>query len=105
MIFGATGGVMEAAVRSAYYLVTGKNPDADFFTDVRGLDGWKEAVADIEGTRVRVAVAHGLGNAARLLDAIRDGCVSYDFVEVMACPGGCVGGGGRAHPRRLRAGS
>lgn len=55
---------MEAAVRSAYYLVTGKNPDADFFTDVRGLDGWKEAVADIDDTKVRVAVAHGLGNAA-----------------------------------------
>lgn len=64
VIFGATGGVMEAAARSAYYLVTGKNPDADFFTDVRGLDGWKEAVADIDGTQVRVAVAHGLGNAA-----------------------------------------
>ena len=95
VIFGATGGVMEAAVRSAYYLVTGKNPDADFFTDTRGLDGWKEAVADIDGTKVRVAVAHGLGNAARLLDAIRDGRVSYDFVEVMACPGGCVGGGGQ----------
>ena len=95
VIFGATGGVMEAAARSAYYLVTGKNPDADFFTDVRGLDGWKEAVADIDGTKVRVAVAHGLGNAARLLDAIRDGRVSYDFVEVMACPGGCVGGGGQ----------
>ena len=95
VIFGATGGVMEAAVRSAYYLVTGKNPDADFFTDVRGLDGWKEAVADIDGTKVRVAVAHGLGNAERLLDAIRDGRVSYDFVEVMACPGGCVGGGGQ----------
>ncbi len=95
VIFGATGGVMEAAVRSAYYLVTGKNPDADFFTDVRGLNGWKEAVADIDGTKVRVAVAHGLGNAARLLDAIRDGRASYDFVEVMACPGGCVGGGGQ----------
>ena len=81
VIFGATGGVMEAAVRSAYYLVTGKNPDADFFTDVRGLDGWKEAVADIDDTKVRVAVAHGLGNAARLLDAIRDSRVSYDFVE------------------------
>ena len=95
VIFGATGGVMEAAVRSAYYPATGKNPDADFFTDVRGLEGWKEAVTDIEGTKVRVAVAHGLGNAARLLDAIRDGRVGYDFVEVMACPGGCVGGGGQ----------
>ena len=98
VIFGATGGVMEAAVRSAYYLVTGKNPDADFFTDVRGLDGWKEAVAGIDGTKVRVAVAHGLGNAARLLDAIRDGRVSYDFVEVMACPGGCVAGAGTMQP-------
>ena len=98
MIFGATGGVMEAAVRSAYYLVTGKNPDADFFTDVRGLDGWKEAVADIDGTKVRVAVAHGLGNAARLLDAISDGRASYDFVEVMACPGGCVAGAGTIIP-------
>ena len=87
VIFGTTGGVMEAAVRSAYYLVTGKNPDADFFTEMRGLDGWKEAMADIDGTKVRVAVAHGLGNAARLLDAIRDGRASYDFVEVMACPG------------------
>ena len=75
VIFGATGGVMEAAVRSAYYLVTGKNPDADFFTDVRGLDGWKEAVAGIDGTKVRVAVAHGLGNAAR---------ACHDLNEVIA---------------------
>ena len=95
VIFGATGGVMEAAVRSAYYLVTGENPDADFFCEVRGLDGWKEAVAEIDGTPVRVAAVHGLANAARMLDAIRDGRVSYDFVEVMACPGGCVGGGGQ----------
>lgn len=95
VIFGATGGVMEAAVRSAYYLVTGENPDADFFREVRGLDGWKEAVADIGGTPVRVAVVHGLANAARMLDAIRDGCVNYDFFEVMACPVGCVGGGGQ----------
>lgn len=95
VIFGATGGVMEAAVRSAYYLVTGENPDPDFFHAVRGQQGWKEAVADIAGTPVRVAVAHGLTQAACLLDAIRDGRVSYDFVEVMACPGGCVGGGGQ----------
>ena len=95
VIFGATGGVMEAAVRSAYYLVTGENPDPDFFHTVRGQRGWKEAVADIAGTPVRVAVAHGLTQAAKLLDAIRDGRVHYDFVEVMACPGGCVGGGGQ----------
>ena len=95
VIFGATGGVMEAAVRSAQYLVTGENPDADFFHDVRGQDGWKEAVATVGDTPVRVAVAHGLVNAAHLLDALREGRAHYDFVEVMACPGGCVGGGGQ----------
>lgn len=95
VIFGATGGVMEAAVRSAYYLVTGENPDPDFFHDVRGLDGWKEAVADIQGTKVRLAVVSGLENANKLLAALESGEVAYDFVEVMACPGGCVGGGGQ----------
>ncbi|MDY2777418.1 MAG: [FeFe] hydrogenase, group A [Collinsella sp.] len=94
-IFGATGGVMEAAVRSAYHFVTGENPDPDFFRDVRGLDGWKEAVADIQGTKVRLAVVSGLENANKLLAALEAGEVSYDFVEVMACPGGCVGGGGQ----------
>jgi NADH-quinone oxidoreductase subunit G len=85
---------MEAALRSAYYLVTGKNCDADAFKDVRGLDGWKEASFDIAGTTLRVAVASGLGNANRLLNALEAGEVSYDFVEIMACPGGCSGGGG-----------
>ena len=94
VIFGATGGVMEAALRSAYYLVTGENCDADAFKDVRGLDGWKEASFDIAGTTLRVAVASGLGNANRLLNALEAGEVSYDFVEIMACPGGCSGGGG-----------
>ena len=95
VIFGATGGVMEAALRSAYFLVTGKNPDADAFRDVRGLDGWKEATYDVAGTPVRVAVASGLGNARRLLEAVKAGDVQYDFIEVMACPGGCAGGGGQ----------
>ena len=95
VIFGATGGVMEAALRSAYFLVTGKNPDADAFKDVRGLDGWKEATYDVAGTPVRVAVASGLGNARRLLEAVKAGDVQYDFIEVMACPGGCAGGGGQ----------
>ena len=95
VIFGATGGVMEAALRSAYYLVTGKNPDADAFKDVRGLDGWKEATYDVAGTPVRVAVASGLGNARRLIEAVKKGEVQYDFIEVMACPGGCAGGGGQ----------
>ncbi len=95
VIFGATGGVMEAALRSAYYLVTGKNPDADAFKEVRGMDGWKEATIDINGIKVRAAVASGLGNARKLIEAVRAGKVEYDFVEIMACPGGCSGGGGQ----------
>ncbi len=95
VIFGATGGVMEAALRTAYHLVTGENPSPDAFRDVRGLEGWKEATFEIAGTPIRVAVASGLGNARRLVDAIRAGKVQYDFVEIMACPGGCAGGGGQ----------
>ena len=96
VIFGATGGVMDAALRSAYYLVTGSNPDADAFTAVRGMDGWKEATFTIPGAGdVRVAVVSGLGNTRRLMKALDEGRVSYDFVEVMACPGGCAGGGGQ----------
>ena len=95
VIFGATGGVMEAALRSAYFLVTGENPDADAFEDVRGMDGWKEAIFRIQDTPVRVAVASGLGNTRRLIEALRAGKVQYDFVEIMACPGGCAGGGGQ----------
>jgi NADP-reducing hydrogenase subunit HndD len=95
VIFGATGGVMEAALRSAYYLVTGENPDADAFRDVRGLDGWKEATFEIAGIELKVAVVHGLGNTRKLIKALKKGTVKYHFVEVMACPGGCVGGGGQ----------
>ncbi len=95
VIFGATGGVMEAALRTAYRLVTGENPGADAFSDVRGLDGWKEATYDVAGTPVRVAVASGLANARKLLNAVKAGEVQYDFIEVMACPGGCAGGGGQ----------
>ena len=95
VIFGTTGGVMEAALRSAYYLVTGKNPDPDAFYAVRGMEGWKEAKFDVAGTEISVAVAHGLGNTRRLMEAIERGDVHYDFVEIMACPGGCVGGGGQ----------
>ena len=95
IIFGATGGVMEAALRSAYYLVTGKNPSPDAFQDVRGMDGWKEATFHIADIPIRVAVVSGLGNARRLIQALRRGEVQYDFVEVMACPGGCAGGGGQ----------
>ena len=98
VIFGATGGVMEAALRTAYFLVTGENPPADAFREVRDdgrSKGWREATFDLAGTPVRCAVASGLGNARRLLRALRRGEVQYDFVEVMACPGGCAGGGGQ----------
>ena len=87
---------MDAALRSAYYLVTGKNPDPDAFTAVRGMNGWKEATFAIPGAGdVRVAVVSGLGNTRKLMTAIDEGQVTYDFVEVMACPGGCAGGGGQ----------
>ena len=96
VIFGATGGVMDAALRSAYYLVTGRNPDPDAFSAVRGMDGWKEATFEIPGAgKVRVAVVSGLGNTRKLMNALKEGKASYDFVEVMACPGGCAGGGGQ----------
>ncbi len=105
VIFGATGGVMEAALRSAYFLVNGTNPDPDAFVEVRGLDGWKEKSFDLGGREVRVAVASGLANAEKLLAAIDAGEVEYDFVEVMACPGGCAGGGGQPiHEARELAG-
>lgn len=95
VIFGTTGGVMEAALRSAYFLVTGENPHPDAFKEVRGMDGWKEAKFDLAGNQLKVAVVSGLGNARKLIEALKKGEVSYDFVEVMACPGGCVGGGGQ----------
>ncbi len=96
VIFGATGGVMEAALRTCTYILTGENPDPDkSFLGTRGVDGWKEAEYDVAGVKVRTAVVSGLGNARKLIRALRRGEVSYDFVEVMACPGGCVGGGGQ----------
>lgn len=95
VIFGATGGVMEAALRSAYFLLTGKNPKPDAFKNVRGIKGWKESTFEIEGVPVHVAVASGLRNARELIQAIQAGEANYDFVEIMACPGGCAGGGGQ----------
>lgn len=97
VIFGSTGGVMEAAIRSAYYLVNGKNPDADAFQIVRNNmeTGVKEATVTLADTEVSVAVVCGLSNTRNLLERIERGEVHYDFVEVMACPGGCVGGGGQ----------
>ena len=95
-IFGATGGVMDAALRSAYFFATQKNPDPDAFKQVRGPRSWKEATFNVPGIGdIRVAVVSGLGNTRKLLDSLRSGDVEYDFVEVMACPGGCSGGGGQ----------
>ena len=96
-IFGATGGVMEAALRTVYEIVTG-NPCASLeFNDVRGIEAVKEAEYDLDGTKVRVAVTSGLANAAKLLDRIKSGEADYHFVEIMACPGGCVNGGGQPY--------
>ncbi len=103
-IFGTTGGVMEAALRTGYHLVTGEDlpPDAIAIKPVRGLDGVKEATIDIQGTAVRVAVAHGMANVDKVLDRVRAARQQgaeppFHFIEVMACPGGCVGGGGQPY--------
>lgn len=95
VIFGVTGGVMEAALRTAYWQLTGSNPPADAFQEIRGQKPWREASFTIGETTVRLAVASGLDSARQLMDALRSGQVHYDFVEVMACPGGCSGGGGQ----------
>ena len=96
VIFGATGGVMEAALRTAVWKLTGENNDAPIdFKDVRGVEGIKEAEYEVAGKKVRVAVASGLANAKALLKRIKAGEASYDFIEIMACPGGCVNGGGQ----------
>lgn len=99
-IFGATGGVMEAALRSAYFLITGTELETVDILPVRGMQGIKEAEIPVGGLKVKVAVAHGLGNARKLLDKISaqlasEGVSEYHIVEIMACPGGCVGGGGQ----------
>ena len=95
VIFGATGGVMEAALRTASYILTGENPEPDAFAEVRTGPGLREATYNIAGNEVRCAVVSGLGNARELIEQVKAGKAHYDFVEVMACPGGCVGGGGQ----------
>ena len=94
-IFGATGGVMEAALRTVYEVVTGKTLEEVEFTAVRGVEAIKEAEYDLNGTKVKVAVTSGLDNAKKLLDMVKSGEKDYTFIEVMACPGGCVNGGGQ----------
>ncbi len=101
-IFGATGGVMEAALRTAYYLVTGKDRDKVEFSEVRGLEGVREAKIDIEGTEVRVAVAHSISNVSKVIERVKEAQAKgeelpYHFIEVMACPGGCISGGGQPY--------
>ena len=95
VIFGVTGGVMEAALRTAYAVVEGKNPDADAFRAVRGENGRREADFVLGDRTLHTCTVSGLGNAEKLMQDIINGKVNYDFVEVMACPGGCVGGGGQ----------
>ena len=93
-IFGATGGVMEAALRTVYEVATGEELPQIDFVDCRGFAGIKEATVPMAGIDVKVAIAHGLGNARKLMDMVRSGEAEYHFIEVMTCPGGCIGGGG-----------
>jgi iron-only hydrogenase group A len=95
VIFGATGGVMEAALRTAYEVLTKKSLAKLEFEDVRGLEGIKTADIDIDGTILKVAVANGLGNARVLMEQVQKGESPYHFIEIMCCPGGCLGGGGQ----------
>ena len=94
-IFGTTGGVMEAALRTAYELITGEELKELNFEEVRGAQGIKKATINIAGKEVKVAVAHGLGNARKVAEEVKNGTADFDFLEVMACPGGCVMGGGQ----------
>jgi NADP-reducing hydrogenase subunit HndD len=94
-IFGTTGGVMEAALRTAYETVTGKELGQVNFEDIRGKKGIKKATVDLDGTELKVVVAHGLSNAKKVLEEIKNGEADYQFVEIMACPGGCIMGGGQ----------
>lgn len=97
-IFGATGGVMEAALRTAYEIATGTTLENIDFTMVRGMDGVKEATIKVGDADINVAVAHGLKNARYLLDRVRNKEANYHFIEIMTCPGGCIGGGGQPIP-------
>jgi len=95
VIFGATGGVIEAATRTAYEIFTGKKLEKIDFTELRGLEGIRMASVDFNGTMINIGIAHQLGNARKLLDGIHDGRYNFHAIEIMACPGGCIGGGGQ----------
>ncbi|MDX9848165.1 MAG: NADH-dependent [FeFe] hydrogenase, group A6 [Tenuifilaceae bacterium] len=95
VIFGATGGVIEAATRTAYEIQTGKKLDKIDFEQLRGMEGIRSATVDFNGLPINIGIAHGLGNARKLLEDVRSGKANYHAIEVMACPGGCIGGGGQ----------
>ena len=95
VIFGASGGVIEAATRTAYEIFTGKTLEKVDFTELRGLESIREATVDFNGTPIKIGIAHGLGNARKLLERVRAGNSGFHAIEIMACPGGCIGGGGQ----------
>lgn len=95
VIFGTTGGVIEAACRTAYEIFTGKKLERIDFTELRGMEGVRSATIDFNGTPIKIGIAHGLGNARKLLDEVKSGKSDFSAIEVMACPGGCIGGGGQ----------
>lgn len=97
VIFGTTGGVIEAAVRTAYDWITGETLEKVDFQQLRGLDGIRSATVKVGDMNLRIGIAHGLGNARKLLEDIRDGISQFDAIEIMACPGGCIGGGGQPY--------
>jgi NADP-reducing hydrogenase subunit HndD len=97
VLFGTTGGVIEAAVRTAYEMHTGKSLDKIDFEELRGMDGIREAIIDFGGLPLRIGIAHGLGNARKLLNEIRSGNSHFHAIEIMSCPGGCIGGGGQPY--------
>jgi len=99
VIFGVTGGVMEAALRTAYYVLEGKEHDPIEFKEVRGFENIKEASIEMGGMTVNVAVTSGMRNARVLLDQIKEGTSKYHFIEIMCCPGGCINGGGMPYIR------
>jgi len=97
VIFGTTGGVIEAAIRTAYEWITGEELKNVEFTQLRGIEGLREGTVDVAGKELKIGIANGLGNARRLLESIREGTSKYDAIEIMACPGGCIGGGGQPY--------
>ncbi|MCL2853672.1 MAG: NADH-dependent [FeFe] hydrogenase, group A6 [Defluviitaleaceae bacterium] len=104
VIFGTTGGVIEAAVRTAACKLEGRDIDKIDFTELRGMAGVREATVNVAGTDLRIGIAHGLGNARKLLESIQSGEAKYHAIEIMACPGGCVGGGGQPYLQQYTQG-